>query len=117
MNSRHEHGEAIQPHAARHGKRKFAKTRELIAPSATRVARWRNPSQPQRSLTRVAKVRGICVHPGDPLIPIGLGQYARTTGGAGILPAAILQRVSVVLITDHEFQPWHPLWMHAAIHG
>jgi hypothetical protein len=29
--------------------------------------------------------------PGNPVIPLGLGQNARTTGGAGILPAAILQ--------------------------
>jgi hypothetical protein len=45
-------------------------------------------------LTRAGKMRFIRVLPGSPVIPIGLGQNARTTGGAGILPAAILQRCS-----------------------
>jgi hypothetical protein len=36
-------------------------------------------------------MRLIGVQPGKPVSPFGLGQNARTTGGAGILPAAILQ--------------------------
>jgi hypothetical protein len=39
--------------------------------------------------------------------PIGLGQNARTTGGAGILPAAILQPGSVV------FLPAQDIWAYS----
>ena len=53
-------------------------------------------------LTRVGTMRFICVHPGNPMIPFGHGQNARTTGGAGILPAANLQRRSAVFITDQD---------------
>ena len=41
-------------------------------------------------LTRAGKMRFIRGHPGNPVSPIGHGQNARTTGGAGILPAANL---------------------------
>jgi hypothetical protein len=40
-------------------------------------------------------MRLIRVQPGKPVSPIGHGQNARTTGGAGILPAAILQQVAL----------------------
>jgi hypothetical protein len=40
----------------------------------------------------------ICVHP-HPVSPFGHGQNARTTGGAGILPAASPQRGTAVFLS------------------
>jgi hypothetical protein len=42
------------------------------------------------------------VHPGKPVSPLGHGQNARTTGGAGILPAAFLQRGSAVFLASQD---------------
>jgi hypothetical protein len=48
-------------------------------------------------------MRFIRVLPGKPVSPIGLGQNARTTGGAGILPAAILQPGSADFLPAQDF--------------
>jgi len=47
-------------------------------------------------------MRCLCVHPGSPVSPLGHGQHARTTGGAGMLPAAnphLSSRLSISSLT------------------
>jgi hypothetical protein len=53
-------------------------------------------------LTRVGKMRFILVPPGNQVSPFGLGQNARTTGGAGILPAASLPPSSAVFLPAQD---------------
>ena len=70
----------------------------LIHVPFSRTARRDGPCQStrfrqaQNILTRAGTRWLIGVEPGKPVRPFGLGQNARTTGGAGILPAASLQR-------------------------
>jgi hypothetical protein len=48
-------------------------------------------TETRRRGCRAGKIRFSAAYPGSPVNGIDLGQNARTTGGAGILPAAYLQ--------------------------